>query len=319
MTTKKTSLIVISYISIYLIWGSTYFFTKLAVADFSVSYIMLIRYLTGTIILFAISILKKEIFRFPEKREILSAVFIAFFLMLGGNGLVTIGEQYIDSYIAALIISLVPFIIAFFNRVVYRINISFNKLLGIIAGVSGVSFILYNGESILTSLQNPGIMFLLAAVISWSFGTSTGHKLKVYPGIFLQVAMQMLVVTVVSALFILIGNVPVSTAHESVSVLSIVSVLYLGVFGSLALVAYNFLLKHEPSIRISSYSMINPVIATLLGVFAGGEGLRPLFFFGLPLILAGLFLLIYSDALIIRIKTKSEKKNLANFRKPMDN
>jgi drug/metabolite transporter (DMT)-like permease len=309
MNTGKTGLVVISYISIYLIWGSTYFFTKLAVADFSVAYIILIRYLTGTIILFGISFLRKEILRFPGKREILSAVFIAFFLMLGGNGLVTIGEIYVDSYIAALIISLVPFIIAFFNRVVYRINMSLYKMSGIIIGVTGVGLILYNGQSILASLRSPGIFFIFAAVISWSFGTSTGHRLKVYPGIFMQVAMQMMVVTVVSALIILIGNVPVSTVDEGVSVLSIVSVLYLGVFGSLALVAYNYLLKHEPSIRISSYSMINPIIATLLGVFAGGEGLRPLFFFGLPLILAGLFLLLYGDVLVSRLKKIVDKKS----------
>lgn len=309
MDTRKTSLIVISYISIYLIWGSTYFFTKLAVADLSAAYIILVRYLTGTIILFVISFLRKEIFRFPGKREILSAVFIASFLMLGGNGLVTIGEIYVDSYIAALIISLVPFVIAFFNRVVFKINMSLYKTAGILIGVTGVGLILHNGQSIAESLSSPGILFIFAAVISWSFGTSAGHRLKVYPGIFMQVAMQMMVVTVVSALIILIGNVPASTVSEGVSVLSIASVLYLGVFGSLALVAYNYLLKHEPSIRISSYSMVNPVIATLLGVFAGGEVLRPLFFFGLPLILAGLFLLLYGDVLISRIKTIVKKNS----------
>jgi drug/metabolite transporter (DMT)-like permease len=309
MDTRKTSLIVISYISIYLIWGSTYFFTKLAVADLSAAYIILVRYLIGTIILFVISFLRKEIFRFPGKREILSAVFIASFLMLGGNGLVTIGEIYVDSYIAALIISLVPFVIAFFNRVVFKINMSLYKTAGILIGVTGVGLILHNGQSIVESLSSPGILFIFAAVISWSFGTSAGHRLKVYPGIFMQVAMQMMVVTVVSALIILIGNVPASTVSEGVSVLSIASVLYLGVFGSLALVAYNYLLKHEPSIRISSYSMVNPVIATLLGVFAGGEGLRPLFFFGLPLILAGLFLLLYGDVLISRIKTIVKKNS----------
>ncbi len=309
MDTRKTSLIVISYISIYLIWGSTYFFTKLAVADLSAAYIILIRYLTGTIILFVISFLRKEIFRFPGKREILSAVFIASFLMLGGNGLVTIGEIYVDSYIAALIISLVPFVIAFFNRVVFKIKMSLYKTAGILIGVTGVGLILHNCQSIAESLRSPGILFIFAAVISWSFGTSAGHRLKVYPGIFMQVAMQMMVVTVVSALIILIGNVPASTVSEGVSVLSIASVLYLGVFGSLALVAYNYLLKHEPSIRISSYSMVNPVIATLLGVFAGGEKLRPLFFFGLPLILAGLFLLLYGDVLISRIKTIVKKNS----------
>ena len=99
MGTRKTSLIVISYISIYLIWGSTYFFTKLAVADFSAAHVMLFRYSIGTIILFIISFLKKEFLRFPEWREILSAVFIATFLMLGGNGLTSIGVKYIDSYI----------------------------------------------------------------------------------------------------------------------------------------------------------------------------------------------------------------------------
>ncbi|MCK5673095.1 MAG: EamA family transporter [Spirochaetales bacterium] len=290
-------LILFSYLSIYLIWGSTYFFTKLAVWDFSVPYVMLFRYLTGTIIMLGISIIKKEIFRLPDKREILSAIFIASFLMLGGNGLVTLGEVYVDSYIAALIISLVPFIIAFFNKVFYKIDLSLFKALGVLTGIAGVGFILYNGQSLGGSLWSPGVLIILAAATLWSFGTSTGHRLKVYPGIFFQVAMQMLFVSVISFIFILLNDIPVSTRSHDLSMISIISVFYLGIIGSLALVAYNYLLKNEPSIRISSYSMVNPVIATLLGVFAGGEVLRPLFFLGLPLILIGLFLLLYADVI----------------------
>lgn len=249
-----------------------------------------------------ISFVKKDIFRFPNRNEILSAVFIASFLMLGGNGLVTLGEVYVDSYIAALIIVLVPFIIAFFNKVFYRINLSIFKAIGIFTGIAGVGFILYNGQSIITSIRSPGILIIFAAACSWSFGTSTGHKLKVYPGIFFQVAMQMMVVTIVSFLIILLTNAPVYTNNNGISAISIISILYLGIIGSLALVAYNYLLKNEPSIRISSYSMINPVIATLLGVFAGGERLRPFFYLGLPLILLGLFLLLYAETVMPKLK-----------------
>ena len=77
---------------------------------------------------------------------------------------------------------------------------------------------------------------------------------------------------------------------------------YLALVGSLAFAAYNYLIAHEPSNRIVSYAFVNPVIAVILGFFVGNEKAVPYLFAGLTLILLGLFLMLYGDLVMKRLK-----------------
>ncbi len=48
--------------------------------------------------------------------------------------------------------------------------------------------------------------------------------------------------------------------------------IYLAVVGScLSYTSYNWLLKHEPANRVSTYAFVNPSIAVLLGLMLGNE------------------------------------------------
>jgi drug/metabolite transporter (DMT)-like permease len=96
---------------------------------------------------------------------------------------------------------------------------------------------------------------------------------------------------------------PVNTLSLStISPESWFSFAYLTIIGSVAFCAYSFLLKHEPNHRVVTYSLVNPVIAVLLGVFIGREKTVPYLIPSCFLIVTGLFFLFYGEKIMNMFK-----------------
>ena len=63
---------------------------------------------------------------------------------------------------------------------------------------------------------------------------------------------------------------------RAVSARSWWAVVYLSIFGSLvALSAYLYLLRHQPSSSVGTYAFVNPIVAVILGTLFAGEYLGP--------------------------------------------
>ena len=93
---------------------------------------------------------------------------------------------------------------------------------------------------------------------------------------------------------------PPGPALATVSLPSWLALGYLAVFGGAAFYAYNSLLANEPSMRVVSYSIVNPLIAVVLGMAILGEEPVPLLWLGVPAILAGLALMLYGERLFAK-------------------
>jgi drug/metabolite transporter (DMT)-like permease len=117
-------------------------------------------------------------------------------------------------------------------------------------------------------------------------------------------AMQMLFIGVLSFAGMLLTPPPFTEVAARFSTSSIIGVIYLAVIGSGAFSAYNYLLAHEPSIRIVSYAFVNPVIAVLIGILIGKEKVVPYLYLGLPLILFGLFMMFYGGIFLKKMRAR---------------
>ena len=304
MFKKLSPITIISYATIYIVWGSTYFFIRLSVASIPPYYVVGIRFLFGGIFFLLVSLITGRLKPLPTKREVTGSIILGTLFLLGGNGLITIAEQKIPSYIAALLISSTPIFVAFFNRALLKIKIGIIRLGGIIIGIAGVALLLYDGKSIATSVSIH-LIFAIAGILIWSFATSIGHLLKVPQDSMVNTMVQMLFAGSVSFIVMIFSGLSIVDSIKNATLSSIIGVSFLGLIGSIALSAYNYLIKHEPSIRIVSYSLINPLIAVLLGIIIGREKIMPFFFFGIPMIISGLFLMLYGEAIIDKIRTKA--------------
>ncbi len=293
---KNNTGIILSYLAIYIVWGSTYLGIKWAVETIPPFYVVGSRFLLGGSVFIAIGIFSGKIRKFPKRSEILSAVFLGTFLILLGNGLITWAEKKVDSYLAALIVSSSPFCIAFFNRVFFKERLSRIRLFGMIMGVAGVGLILYNGNSSFRFSFHLGLV--LAGFIFWGFATSVGHRLHTHSNNFINSGMQMLYAGIVALILSTFIYKPVPQLLNDFSYRSLGGLAYLTILGAAGFYAYNYLLSHEPAIRISSYAIVNPLIAVLLGIFLGNEKPTSILFAGMPVILGGLALMMYGETLL---------------------
>lgn len=285
-----------SYLIIYIVWGSTYLGIKWAVETIPPFYVVGFRFLAGGIIFLAISLISGKIKSFPKRNEILSALFLGTFLILLGNGLITWAEKKVDSYLAALIVSSTPFCIAFFNWIFFREKLSRIRLTGMLMGVLGVGLILYNGNSSFRFSFHLGLVF--AGFAFWGFATSMGHKLQVHSNNLVNSGIQMLYAGIVALAISMFMYKPLPQIIPEISLISWLGFIYLTVLGAVGFYAYNYLLSNEPAIRISSYAIINPLIAVLLGIFLGKEEASPVLFIGMPVILSGLAFMMYGETLL---------------------
>jgi len=307
---RDTLKTVVAYLAVYIVWGSTYFFIKMALESFPPYPIVGLRFTAGGILLLAIGFASGKGRRLSLP-AILSAMLLGALLLLGANGLVTIAEQRVDSYIVALVMSIVPLSVASFDRFLFGITITWMRLGGILIGFCGVAFLLYDGRSLHGSLGLHTVM-VLAAMLLWSFGTSLAHRLPLPADSRINSGIQMLFSGLVSiAIALLTGHTP-ATVFASVSLRSLLGLAYLGVVGSLAIMAYAYLLVHEPSIRIVSYALVNPGIAVLLGFLFAGETASPYLAVGFPMILIGLAIMLYGELLLRRLKGRKRGESGAD-------
>jgi drug/metabolite transporter (DMT)-like permease len=294
---RNLPLILLSYAAVYVFWGMTYFFIRMADATIPILSVMAFRW-TVAGVLFALGLLLfGGLKRWPTWTEVGASLLLGLLLIVGGNGLVVVAEKKVDSYLAALIITSTPLIVAFFDLVLWRRRISAAGLFGILLGIAGMTMLLWKGGGHKFDLR-PEILYLLVACVSWSLATSLGHRMKVPKNAFVNSCIQMLSTGLLMLVLMAVLPAPGPGYFQGWSAASAMGLVLLTVVGTLGFLAYNYLVQVEPAVRVVSYSFVNPVIAILLGFLLGGEKAVPLLVPGLACILVGLFLVLYFERLI---------------------
>jgi drug/metabolite transporter (DMT)-like permease len=293
---KNLPAILLSYLAIYIVWGSTYLAIRFCVASLPPFYLVAFRFLPIGLVFLLISVLSGKLRKLPTLKEVLSASFLGLFLILGGNGLVSVGEMTVDSYMAAVVISSTPFCVALFNRVLFKERLSLIRIAGMLIGLAGVVVLMYEGKGLHFTFGR-GTAFVVGGFISWGFATSVGRRLPVHENNLVNSGIEMTLAGIVAFILSLFLYRPLPLVLPEVTARSWWGLLYLATIGAAAFAAYNYLLKNEPSSRVVSYSIVNPLIAVLLGIVLAGEKPVPWLPVAVPFIIAGLVLMLYGDTL----------------------
>jgi len=262
--------VVFSFLSIYLIWGSTYLAIRFAVETIPPLYAAGIRHLIAGLILL-VGCLAKRLR--PTWEQVRASIIIGTFFFLIGHGTLHWAEQKVPSGLASLIIASEPLWVFLLTAIAAkRLRLNAPLLAGILLGFAGVGLLM--GRSALNS--GPGVfvgsLAVLLGAFSWSVGIvySRRSHLSGHP-------------LLLSALSLLAGSVQlllVGTACgeyrgfflASVSTRSWLALAYLIVFGSVvAFTAYNWLLEHYSPTLVATHTYVNPIIAVLFGWLFAGE------------------------------------------------
>ncbi|MEI7896744.1 MAG: EamA family transporter [bacterium] len=294
---KKASpaLVIIAFATVYVVWGSTYFFIQVAVQHFPPMMLGALRFLSAGLLLLGWCLLKGE---GPGTwRQIKHAIISGLMLLLAGTGAVIWAEKWLPSSLVAVLISSSPFWFIILDVPRWKENLTNRSVItGLIFGFIGVTLMF--GEKLVMAITSAGnrheiigLFILLAGTISWA-GGSLYSKHHFSGSITLSSAWQMLAAGIAFTLGSFLLKESNGFEWQSVTPGSWLSLIYLVVFGSLAAYsAYVWLLQVRSAAQVSTYAYVNPVIAVLLGVFFAGEHMTLLQITGLVVILVSVLLI----------------------------
>ncbi len=240
---RQTAVTLACYATIYVVWGSTYYFIRSSVATIPAGWVLAIRWTIGGCILMGYSLARGRLRTLPSPGSDLFHI-LGVLLLLLGNGGITLAERSIDSYLGALLASSTPILVAVFDGLLLRKRMTLARVLGVVFGCAGVAVFLYNGHSVGSTLS-PAVLIGLFGAVSWALATSLGHRFPVSGDNTVNSGIQMLFVGVITLVGSLLFGPPVREVARAVSAVSLFGVLYLAVIGSLAFSAFTYLVAES--------------------------------------------------------------------------
>jgi drug/metabolite transporter (DMT)-like permease len=282
MNTPNRWLIGLALLAVYVIWGSTYLALRYLVEEFPPFVGNGIRFVIAGFAMFWF--LRRRGAPAPTRGEWWSAAQIGALLMMGGVGLVALAEaRGVGSGLAATAVAAMPLWAALWSGLFGRWP---NRLewLGLLIGLTGVIILSREGDFAGNAL---GITLMIAAPISWAFGSVWSQRLTLPAGA-MATAMEMATGGVI---LLTVGFVRGERFDAFPDLNGWLALIYLITLGSIvAFSAYMYLLNTVRPALATSYAYVNPVVAVLLGVTLGSEVLSGQAIIALPLILGGVAL-----------------------------
>lgn len=267
--------VILALITVYVVWGSTYYAIKVAIETLPPLLMAATRFLVAGPVLF---LLARSFGKAPlPTREIwYKAGFSGILLLLGGNGLVVLAEQYVPSAVAALLVGAAPFWFLLFSWIwLDNEKPRLVTVAGLVTGFYGLLVLLgIDLSGSFKDFHTPLIpaLAVMGACISWTLGSIFSKKQKITASPFMTAAVQMIVGGVAILFVALLKGEAAQVNPAAFSARSVFAFLYLIVFGSIiGYSAYIYVLSKASTAVASTYAYVNTVVAVLIGWALGKE------------------------------------------------
>jgi drug/metabolite transporter (DMT)-like permease len=292
--------------TIYVVWGSSFLFTKIAVSNLPPALFSGIRFVTAGVLLALIARIWNGS-AWPTLRiEWRHVIVTGFFMVFVSNGLNTWSMRYLASNQSALLNGTAAFWIAglgVFGRRGHPLTRW--AVLGLIIGFLGAALMLIPKEPLSTKsyLAQAGA---LTACLSWSLGTLYYRSIDTELDSLMFMALQM---CMGGLMLLAVGIANGDAAHWSPNTAGLMSLLYLTFFSScLAYTAYGWLSLNAAPALIGTYGYVNPAVASFLGWQFLHEHLSAVQLVGMVVIIAGVSILTLPGGSLTDPKTLAEPK-----------
>jgi drug/metabolite transporter (DMT)-like permease len=272
--------ILLAFAIIYFVWGSTFLSIRVGVREVPPFLLAGLRFVLAGLFLYGWMRLKGV--AHPSGREWAGICLQGTLIFLIDYGCVFWAEQRVPSGIAAVVLATIAIFITLLEIIILRTQrLSVRLGLALLAGICGVAVLMNRSFSLGEApIDHAGALALLVASFTWSVATILTRRLALPASKPMSAGGQMLVGGVqLLALAALTGEFR-GFHIQAVSWTAWFALLYLIVAGSIiGFTAYIWLLHYESPTKVGTYAYVNPVVAVLVGYFAGGEsiGLRTVF------------------------------------------
>ena len=273
------------------IWGSSFFAIKISIETLHPITVASGRLIIAAFVLYIFFKLKKLSFS-PDLKTIFIILLIGFLGNFLPFFLISWSEQFIQSNIAGLLMSVAPiFALIFAHFMTLDDKFSYNKLLAIIVGFIGV-FIILGFDSLKEMFSTNYFLIIpkltvILAVLGYVISSIFAYNLKKINTVTLT-TFAMISAAIISLPFMIIVEYQNTSIPSKNSLLAL---MYLGFFPTAIayLLRFHIILKAGP-IFLSYVSYLIPGFAIFWGFIFLGENISIDMLIGLFFILSGIFL-----------------------------
>jgi len=267
----------------WVIWGSTYLVIRFALAGFAPFFLMATRFLVSGVLLMGWQLARGA--ALPTLRQWRNAFLVGTLMLGGGMGGTAYAEQTIASGLVVAVIAVMPILLVVIN-LAFGVHPRRSELLAVCIGLAGV-IMLTRGPGIHGSPA--GLAAVVLGTSGWALGSVLSQRVFLLApgatGFASELLCGGLALLAMSALR---GESWQWTPDPS----AWAAWLYLVVFGTLiAFNAYMVLLARTSAGLAASYSLVNPVVALLLGITLGREAVTAWEWLAAAVVLVGVVIL----------------------------
>ena len=300
-----------AFAGIYIVWGTTYLAMAIAIQTVPPFISGAARFLLAGALMYGWLRL-----RVPSPLagiNMFGAALCGVLLTGIGNGLVIWSQQGIPSGIVALVVTAMPVIVlvldwAFFSKRAPTAQ----GLAGTAIAIAGVATIIVHTRSLSGDAHPLHLIALMVAICGWSIGTLMQKRYATIDNVLSFTCAQLLFGGLFQLSMSIANKEWIGFEVSHVSLASILAVAYLIVFGTLiALNCYLWLLTHVPAQKVTTYALVNPVVALILGAIVLNERITWLAMVAALLVLAGVALVLFQDWSPVDLWRRQQRKRIA--------
>jgi len=287
----------VAYLAVILIWSTTplgiVWSSETVHPTLAVLLRMLIAVVPGWLLLKAFNI------EFPWHKQALKLYSFSAIGIFGGMLFSYLAAGYISSGLMSLMFGLSPILSGVLSqKILAESALSPARKVALFVAIIGLSIVCFDK----VSFANDAYIGIIAVLIAVCFFSLSGVLVKS-----VEVAINPMATTVGSLLFsiplftcvwlIFDGNI----SYETWSNKSILSIVYLGLIGSLVgFIAYFYVLQRLKASTVALITMITPVVAISLGSILNNETISVNLIFGALAIITGLGIYQWGDVVVKR-------------------
>lgn len=258
---------IFGYISLCLIWGSTWLAIRVFVRDVPPFLAAALRFSLAAVVLFIWLAFRKPMW--PRTAQQWNALLVLGLTVITiPYGLLFWAEQYVTSSLSAVLFSATPLTVALFTPLMLHRTVPRQAVFAMLVGVGGLLILFYSSFA----LGSRAFWGGLAVVGSMAVGA--------WSVVYAKLQLQEMDPLVSTSLQLLIGSIGLfwatwaleSHKHAVWSREAVYALLFLGTLGAaFAFAVYYWLLKHMEAYQISTLNLVLPIVAVVEGSLFGRE------------------------------------------------
>lgn len=283
---------ILGYISLCLIWGTTWLAVHLVVRDLPPFFAAAIRFFAAAIFLSVWLIIRRPVW--PRGNREWNAIVVLGFTVIGiPYALQFWAQQYVTSSLTAVLFSGTPLTVALLTPLMMHRKVPRQSVQAMLVAFGALLLLLYSD----LRFGSRGFWGGIAVLLSMAFSA--------WSAVYAKLRLRGVDPVASTAIQLLVGAVGLGWAtwaleshrHTVWTRTAVLGLLFLSLFGSaIAFAIYYWLLQHMQPYQLSTINMVIPVVAVLEGSLIGHDPVPLMMIVAIIVVLACIAVVLKSEA-----------------------